>query len=61
MTAFHDSLALGRDAREEAMTNTHEHHTSGTALRSAHQMSGRGLVFHVAEELNGLRVDLERT
>jgi quercetin dioxygenase-like cupin family protein len=43
------------------MTNTHEHHTSGTALRSAHQMSGRGLVFHVAEELNGLRVDLERT
>jgi quercetin dioxygenase-like cupin family protein len=43
------------------MSSTHEHQTSGTALRDAHQMSGRGLVFHVADELKALRVDLEHT
>jgi quercetin dioxygenase-like cupin family protein len=43
------------------MSSTHEHQTSGTALRDAHQMSGRGLVFHVADELKALRVDREHT
>ncbi len=43
------------------MTNKREHATSGTARRQAHQMSGRGLVFRVAEEVASLRHDLEHT
>ena len=43
------------------MITKHEHETSGTALREAHQMTGRGQVFHVAEELRGLQRDLEHT
>ena len=39
-------------------TNKQEHETSGTARREAHQMSGRGLVFRVAEQIEGLRRDL---
>lgn len=42
-------------------TNKHEHHTSGTARRGAHQMTGRGLVFHMANEVQSLRRDLEHT
>jgi quercetin dioxygenase-like cupin family protein len=45
----------------EGMTAKHEHQTSGTAFRGPHQMSGRGLVFHLADELTGLRHDLEHT
>lgn len=41
------------------MTIKQEHVTTGTARRGAHQMSGRGLVFHVAEEVASLRRDLE--
>jgi quercetin dioxygenase-like cupin family protein len=43
------------------MTVKHPHETSGTARRGAHEMSGRGLVFHIAEEVNSLRHDLEHT
>ena len=43
------------------MTSKHEHETSGTARRQAHQMTGRGLVFHVADEVHSLRRDLEFT
>jgi quercetin dioxygenase-like cupin family protein len=43
------------------MMNKQDHQTSGTALRGAHQMSGRRLVFHVAEEVLALRHDLEHT
>jgi len=42
-------------------TNKQDHETSGTTRREAHQMSGRGLVFQVAEELDSLREDLEHT
>jgi quercetin dioxygenase-like cupin family protein len=42
-------------------TNKQQHETSGTARRAAHQMSGRGLVFHVADEVDSLRQDLEHT
>lgn len=42
-------------------TNKREHETSGTARREAHQMSGRGLVFRVGEEIDSLRHDLEHT
>ena len=42
-------------------TNKQEHETSGTTRREAHQMSGRGLVFRVAEEIDSLRHDLEHT
>jgi quercetin dioxygenase-like cupin family protein len=43
------------------VTNKQEHGTSGTALREAHQMSGRGVVFHVTDELRSLQHDLEHT
>ena len=43
------------------MTDKQEHRTTGTARRGAHQMSGRGLVFHVADEIRSLRHDLEHT
>ena len=43
------------------MISKHEHETSGTAMREAHQMSGRGHVFRVSEELRGLQRDLEHT
>lgn len=43
------------------MTNKQDHETTGTALREAHEMSGRGLVFHVADEVQRLRRDLEHT
>jgi quercetin dioxygenase-like cupin family protein len=43
------------------MTTKQDHKTSGTARRGPHQMSGRGLVFDVAEEVRSLRHDLEFT
>jgi quercetin dioxygenase-like cupin family protein len=43
------------------MTVKHEHETSGTARRGAHQLSGRRHVFHVAQEVDSLRHDLEHT
>jgi quercetin dioxygenase-like cupin family protein len=46
---------------EECVMNKQDHQTSGTAFREAHQMSGRRLVFHVAEEVLALRRDLEHT
>ena len=42
-------------------TNKQQHETSGTARREPHQMSGRGRVFRIAEEIDGLRRDLEHT
>jgi len=42
-------------------TTKHEHETSGTARRGAHELSGRGCVFHIAEEVSALRHDLEHT
>ena len=41
--------------------NKQEHENSGTARRAANQMSGRGRIFRVAEESDGLRRDLEHT
>ena len=38
-----------------------QHETSGTARRGAREMTGRGLVFHMAEEVGSLRDDLEHT
>jgi quercetin dioxygenase-like cupin family protein len=47
---------------EKSMTgNKQEHKTSGTTRRGAHQMSGRGLVFHIAEEVDSLRHDVQHT
>jgi quercetin dioxygenase-like cupin family protein len=37
------------------------HETTGTSRRAAHQMSGRGAVFQLADEIRGLRTDLEHT
>jgi quercetin dioxygenase-like cupin family protein len=37
------------------------HETTGTARRAAHEMSGRGVVFQLADEIRGLRTDLEHT
>jgi quercetin dioxygenase-like cupin family protein len=42
-------------------THKQEHKTSGTPRREAHRMSGRGLVFRVAEDIDSLRHDLEHT
>jgi quercetin dioxygenase-like cupin family protein len=42
-------------------TDKQEHETSGTARREGRQMSGRGLVFHLGEEVTSLRQDLEHT
>jgi hypothetical protein len=41
-------------------SNKQRHGTSGTARRCAREMS-RGLVFHLAEEVDSLRKDLEHT
>ena len=43
------------------MITNNEHETTGTARRAAHHMSGRGLVFQVATEVQSLRHDLEFT
>lgn len=43
------------------MTTKQAHETSGTARRGPHQLSGRGLVFQVATEVQSLRHDLEFT
>ena len=43
------------------MTTKRERETTGTARRGAHHMSGRGLVFQVAAEVQSLRHDLEFT
>ena len=43
------------------MTTKQDHETTGTARRAAHHMSGRGLVFQVAAEVQSLRRDLEFT
>jgi quercetin dioxygenase-like cupin family protein len=37
------------------------HETTGTARRAAHEMSGRGVIFQMADEIRGLRTDLEHT
>jgi quercetin dioxygenase-like cupin family protein len=42
-------------------TNKQQHQTSGTAHREAHEMSGRGVVFRLGEEIDSLRQDLEHT
>ena len=42
-------------------TTKQDHQTSGTPRRDAHLLSGRGLVFRIAEEVNSLRNDLEHT
>ena len=36
------------------------HATSGTAQRDAHPLSGQGLLFHLTDEIRGLREDLGR-
>jgi quercetin dioxygenase-like cupin family protein len=46
---------------EGCMITNQEHETTGTARRAAHHMSGRGLVFQVATEVQSLRHDLEFT
>jgi quercetin dioxygenase-like cupin family protein len=43
------------------MNTKQEHETSGTALREAHQLSGRGQVFRVSDEVRSLQRDLEHT
>jgi quercetin dioxygenase-like cupin family protein len=42
-------------------SNKQEHETSGTARREGRQMSGRGLVFRIDQEVTSLRQDLEHT
>jgi quercetin dioxygenase-like cupin family protein len=42
-------------------SNKQAHGTSGTARRGAREMSGRGLVFRTADEVDSLREDLEHT
>jgi ethanolamine utilization protein EutQ (cupin superfamily) len=37
------------------------HATSGTVERAAHPLSGQGLVFRLADEMQGLRSDIART
>jgi hypothetical protein len=46
---------------EECIITKQEHETTGTARRGAHHISGRGLVFQVAAEVQSLRHDLEFT
>jgi len=43
------------------MTTKQAHQTSGTERRGAHHMSGRGVVFDVAREVQSLRHDLQFT
>lgn len=43
------------------MTTIHSRQTSGTTRRAARQMSGRGQVFKLADELRSLRGELEHT
>jgi quercetin dioxygenase-like cupin family protein len=43
------------------MSSTHSRQTSGTAHRPARQMSGRGQVFDVTDEVRNLRAELHRT
>ena len=43
------------------MTSMHSRSTSGTTRRAARQMSGRGQVFELANELLSLRAELEHT
>ena len=43
------------------MTTKQEHQTSGTSRRGPRQMSGRGAVFQIADEVRSLRQDLEFT
>ena len=42
-------------------SSTRTHQTSGTARRPAHQMSGQGAIFRLADEIADLRTDLEHT
>src|SRR5213076_2715041 len=58
----HCNTAPAASPTEDFMiSNKQEHETSGTARRGAHQMSGRGLVFRVADEVDKLRDDLQYT
>jgi quercetin dioxygenase-like cupin family protein len=43
------------------MTTIHSRQTSGTTHRAARQMSGRGHVFELADEVRSLRGELEHT
>jgi hypothetical protein len=42
-------------------TDKQAHETGGTTRREGRQMSSRGLVFHLGEEVTSLRQDLEHT
>src|SRR5437016_13940706 len=46
--------------REELM-NSSSHMTSGTERRPAHALSGEGLVFRLADEIDELRKELSRS
>jgi hypothetical protein len=41
------------------MTTSHRRQTSGTTHRAARQMSGRGNVFALSDEVRSLRGDLD--
>lgn len=43
------------------MTTSHSRQTSGTTYRAARQMSGRGHVFELANEVRRLRSELDHT
>lgn len=43
------------------MTTSHSRQTSGTTHRAARQMSGRGSVFELADEVRSLRAELAHT
>jgi quercetin dioxygenase-like cupin family protein len=43
------------------MTTSQSRHTSGTTHRAARQMSGRGQVFELTDEVGSLRRDLHHT
>ena len=43
------------------MTTSHSRQTSGTMHRAARQMSGRGHVFALSDELRSLQGELEHT
>ena len=43
------------------MTTSHSRQTSGTTRRAARQMSGRGQVFELTDEVRSLRGELDHT
>jgi hypothetical protein len=51
----------GFKSEEDFMITSHSRQTSGTTRRAARQMSGRGHVFELTDEVRSLRGELDHT